>query len=161
MADQRHPETTAGYEAWLRTQTAVVEKTMADESTTSCARTLRPVPRNYYHWAQVAPSRLPALFDAPRVTAVGDLHIEELRNHGATRGRLAWGVNDFDEASDVAYTNDLVRLAASAALAYDARGSGRRRPSFAGPSSTLRDEPAPGGIPVVFAEGTGGWANTC
>jgi hypothetical protein len=48
---------------------------------------------------------------------VGDLHIE---NYGTWRdqdGRLAWGVNDFDEACQVPYTNDLVRLASSAYLA--------------------------------------------
>jgi uncharacterized protein (DUF2252 family) len=29
------------------------------------------------------------------------------------KGRLAWGVDDFDEAFPLAYTNDLVRLASS------------------------------------------------
>src|SRR5207244_4331041 len=35
-------------------------------------------------------------------------------------GRLAWGVNDFDEVSPLPYTADLVRLAASARLAIGA-----------------------------------------
>jgi hypothetical protein len=35
-------------------------------------------------------------------------------------GRLIWGVNDFDEASPMAYTIDLVRLAVSAHLAVEA-----------------------------------------
>ena len=54
----------------------------------------------------------PAL--APHVLAVGDIHME---NYGTWRqpreGRLAWGVNDFDEAVTLPYTLDLVRLAAS------------------------------------------------
>src|SRR5262249_1677420 len=36
-------------------------------------------------------------------------------------GRLVWGVNDFDEAHPLPYTNDLVRLATSAFLAKRAR----------------------------------------
>src|SRR5581483_4909522 len=32
-------------------------------------------------------------------------------------GRLIWGINDFDEACEVPYTNDLVRLTTSVHLA--------------------------------------------
>jgi uncharacterized protein (DUF2252 family) len=34
-------------------------------------------------------------------------------------GRLAWGVNDFDDAYPLPYTNDLVRLAASVKIGID------------------------------------------
>jgi hypothetical protein len=43
--------------------------------------------------------------------------VENLGTWRDSEGRLAWGVNDFDEAYPAAYTNDLVRLAASALLA--------------------------------------------
>src|SRR5262249_19766608 len=36
--------------------------------------------------------------------------------------RLAWGINDFDEAAPLPYTNDLVRLATSARLAAQLDG---------------------------------------
>src|SRR5207248_373594 len=74
----------------------------------------------YYRWVQHWPDVCPELADAPRVLAVGDLHVE---NYGTWRdadGRLAWGVNDFDEADELPYTNDLVRLAASARFAKKA-----------------------------------------
>lgn len=52
--------------------------------------------------------------------SVGDLHVENFGLWRDSEGRLVWGVNDFDEAAYLPYTNDLVRLAASAILAIDA-----------------------------------------
>ncbi len=57
---------------------------------------------------------------APRVLAVGDLHLENFGTWRDVEGRLIWGVNDFDEAFPMAYTNDLVRLATSVHLAVAA-----------------------------------------
>ena len=54
---------------------------------------------------------------APRILAVGDLHVENFGTWRDTDGRLVWGVNDFDEASLFPYTLDLVRLATSAIVA--------------------------------------------
>lgn len=55
--------------------------------------------------------------ETPRVLAVGDLHIENFGLWRDTDGRLCWGVNDFDEADELPYSSDLVRLAASVRLA--------------------------------------------
>ena len=60
---------------------------------------------------------LPDLAKAPDVLAVGDLHVENFGTWRDGEGRLVWGVNDFDEAYSMPYTNDLVRLAVSANLA--------------------------------------------
>lgn len=57
--------------------------------------------------------------EAPRVLAVGDLHMENFGTWRDQEGRLVWGINDFDEAYRLPYTNDLVRLAASALLASE------------------------------------------
>jgi hypothetical protein len=54
------------------------------------------------------------------VLAVGDLHVENFGTWRDVEGRLIWGVNDFDEAHTLPYTNDLIRLAVSAHLASDA-----------------------------------------
>jgi hypothetical protein len=51
------------------------------------------------------------------VLSVGDLHVENFGTWRDAEGRLIWGINDFDEAYPMPYTNDLVRLAASAILA--------------------------------------------
>ena len=71
----------------------------------------------FYRWAELWPEEVPEIADAPRVLAVGDLHVENYGTWRDAEGRLVWGVNDFDEASSLPYTVDLVRLATSAGLA--------------------------------------------
>lgn len=71
----------------------------------------------FYRWLQQWPSVCGTLAEAPRILVVGDLHIENFGTWRDREGRLVWGVNDVDEAAVLPYTNDLVRLATSAALA--------------------------------------------
>lgn len=73
----------------------------------------------FYRWIQLWPDLCSDLTKAPRVLAVGDLHVENFGTWRDIEGRLVWGVNDFDEAAVLPYTNDLVRLAASAILAIE------------------------------------------
>ena len=70
----------------------------------------------YWRWSETILTICSGLKGAPLVLGVGDIHLE---NYGVWRdrdGRLIWGVNDFDEAADMPYTVDLVRLATSAML---------------------------------------------
>jgi uncharacterized protein (DUF2252 family) len=76
----------------------------------------------FYRWAQLWPSVCSDLCSAPKVLAVGDLHVNSFGTWRDAEGRLCWGVNDFDEAYPLAYTNDLVRLAASLKIVLDAEG---------------------------------------
>jgi len=71
----------------------------------------------FYRWSELWPEELPELSDAARVLAVGDLHVDNFGTWRDAEGRLVWGVNDFDEATNLPYTFDLVRLATSAGLA--------------------------------------------
>jgi hypothetical protein len=71
----------------------------------------------YWRWAETILDICPQLADAPSVLAVGDIHLENYGTWRDAEGRLAWGVNDFDEAAEMPYALDLVRLAASALLA--------------------------------------------
>src|SRR5712664_3250736 len=73
----------------------------------------------FYRWMQIWPEVCPDLAKAPQVLGIGDLHVENFGTWRDAEGRLVWGVNDFDEAAAVPYTNDLVRLAASALLAIE------------------------------------------
>jgi hypothetical protein len=57
------------------------------------------------------------LAEAPPVLSVGDVHVENYGTWRDAEGRLIWGINDFDEAADIPYPFDLVRLATSASLA--------------------------------------------
>src|SRR4051812_25304605 len=78
----------------------------------------------YYRWAQQWPAVCPDQADAPGVLAVGDVHVENFGTWRDVDGRLCWGVNDFDEAEKLPYTNDLVRLATSVRLAGAAGDQG-------------------------------------
>jgi uncharacterized protein (DUF2252 family) len=71
----------------------------------------------FFRWMQLWPERLPKLDDAPWVVGVGDLHLENFGTWRDQDDRLVWGVNDVDEACEIPYTLDLVRLATSALLA--------------------------------------------
>jgi hypothetical protein len=111
---------TAAYEEWLKARVpdlvAADLRRKHEDMTDSPFVFLRAT---YYAWAKLWPDALRGLGDAPRVTAVGDLHFENFGTWRDAEGRLAWGVNDFDEASLLPYTNDLVRLATSVALAAE------------------------------------------
>jgi hypothetical protein len=71
----------------------------------------------YYRWAQIWAAHCPEEARAPQALAVGDLHVENFGTWRDVEGRLIWGINDFDEAASLPYTNDLIRLATSALLA--------------------------------------------
>jgi hypothetical protein len=70
----------------------------------------------YYRWAEIWPQVCRDYRSAPTVLSIGDLHIENYGTWRDLEGRLVWGINDFDEAEDLPFTNDLVRLATSAEL---------------------------------------------
>jgi len=53
------------------------------------------------------------------VLAVGDVHVASFGTWRDGEGRLCWGVDDFDDAYPLRYTNDLVRLAASVKMLID------------------------------------------
>jgi len=73
----------------------------------------------FYRWAQTFPAACRKVNTAPVVFAVGDLHVENFGTWRDAEGRLVWGVNDFDEAYTLPYTNDLVRLGTSLVLALE------------------------------------------
>ena len=71
----------------------------------------------FYRWMQIWPNHCAELEAAPRLPGVGDLHLENFGTWRDANHRLVWGINDFDEACEIPYTLDLVRLAVSAVLA--------------------------------------------
>jgi uncharacterized protein (DUF2252 family) len=105
------------YEAWLARHTSIVN---ADLELKHRAMAEAPFPffrATFYRWAQLWPDLCSDLSQAPKILAVGDLHVENFGTWRDVEGRLIWGVNDFDEAAEMPYTIDLVRLATSALLA--------------------------------------------
>lgn len=74
----------------------------------------------FYRWMQLWPDVCKAENCAPQILGVGDLHVENFGTWRDKEGCLAWGINDFDEAYNMPYTVDLVRLAASPHIAVHA-----------------------------------------
>ncbi len=146
-------DATREYEQWLAGQTPLEAADLAAKHAQMRQSAFTFLRATFYRWAQVWPRRCPRLADAPAVLGVGDLHIENFGTWRDAEGRLAWGVNDFDEAAMLPYANDLVRLAVSARLA--AREERLKLPTggvcraiLAGYTTGLRS----GGRPFVLAE---------
>jgi hypothetical protein len=117
-------QSVTAYESWLRTQLAgeVVDGDLAVKHERMCEGPFPFLRATYWRWAEEILALCkdlgpPSIAAAPSVLAVGDTHLE---NYGTWRdvdGRLVWGVNDFDEAADMPYVLDIIRLATSATLA--------------------------------------------
>jgi hypothetical protein len=108
---------TEKYEAWLGRHLRLIDSDLEHKH-----RQMRSAPfpflrATYYRWAQTWAQICGAAARAPRVLAVGDLHVENFGTWRDVEGRLIWGINDFDETWHLPYTNDLIRLSASALLA--------------------------------------------
>ncbi len=146
-------EATRGYERWLAKRLQLVPADIRLKHQRMAADPFLFLRATFYRWAQVWTEQCAMLHEAPQLLAVGDLHIENFGTWRDGEGRLIWGINDFDEAVTLPYTNDLVRLCTSALLAIDGArlaASARRacEAALEGYTSALRE----GGGPVVLAE---------
>ncbi|MGO8917808.1 MAG: DUF2252 family protein [Stellaceae bacterium] len=105
------------YEAWMRKRIAVVERDLARKHARMAEAPFFFLRATFYRWVPLWQEACPELAKTPKLLAVGDLHVENFGTWRDAEGRLAWGVNDFDEAFVMPYAIDLVRLATSALLA--------------------------------------------
>ncbi len=146
-------EATEGYERWLRRETAVVTSALADKHARMRDDLYAFLRGTFYRWAQCYAEAVPEAAVAPRLIAVGDLHADSFGTWRDSEGRLAWGVDDFDDSYPLPYTSDLVRLATSLKIARDTGLLHLKLRSACeaildGYESTL----GAGGKPMVFAE---------
>lgn len=112
-------QATADYEAWLGSLVPLYEPDLLykHQQMASKEDSFSFFRGTYYRWAQRWQHMPAELIAAPRVPSIGDLHVENFGTWRDAEGRLAWGVNDFDEAEPLPYTQDLTRLAASISFA--------------------------------------------
>jgi hypothetical protein len=108
---------TQRFEEWLGRHTQLVKSDLRLKHQHMAEAVFPFMRATFYRWMQLWPEVCPDLARAPRVLAVGDLHVENFGTWRDAEGRLVWGVNDFDETAELPYAIDLVRLATSAALA--------------------------------------------
>jgi hypothetical protein len=144
---------TASYEAWMRSCAKVLQSDIRSKYDQMRQTPFGFLRGTFYRWAQLWPSVCADLCGAPKVLAVGDLHVNSFGTWRDAEGRLCWGVDDFDEAYPLSYTNDLVRLAASLKIVIDAEGLSIKfkdgcNAILDGYSDSLRA----GGCPIVLAE---------
>lgn len=112
-------QSTQRYEDWLR---AKLDGDVVEEDLERKHEKMRDSPfaflrATYWRWVETVLEVCPDLADAPPVLAVGDIHLENFGTWRDADGRLVWGVNDFDEAAEMPYALDLVRLATSGLVA--------------------------------------------
>ncbi len=144
---------TQSYEAWLG-QRIVLLPADLERKHTAMAQDVFPFLRaTFYRWMQLWPQVCEREHRAPKVLGVGDLHVENFGTWRDVEGRLVWGINDFDEAYDLPYTIDLVRLAASAHIAIrEARLKIGPEDACDAILSGYRKGIESGGRPLVLAE---------
>jgi hypothetical protein len=120
---QSFREASESYERWLgnwveldRIALAAKQKKMAESDFAFLRATFY---RWISRWLEAAENNTDknSVFAAPTVLSIGDIHLENFGIWRDRDGRLAWGVNDFDEACELPYTQDLLRLAVSVQLA--------------------------------------------
>ena len=112
-------DATKDFETWLGAQMPLVDADLEFKHLQMAKDVFMFLRATFYRWAQTFPENCPEAATAPAVLAIGDLHVENFGTWRDSDGRLVWGVNDFDEAYSMPYTNDLVRLAASVQLAIE------------------------------------------
>jgi hypothetical protein len=133
-------EATDGYERWLGAHVRLVPADLALKHERMQTAIFPFMRATFYRWCQLwrelAASERPLM----RVRAVGDLHLENFGTWRDLEGRLVWGINDYDEATTLVWSQDLVRLAVSAHLAIaDEHLAMRRRDASAAILEGYRD----------------------
>jgi uncharacterized protein (DUF2252 family) len=107
----------------------------------------------FYRGEQLYPEVCADLRSAPKVLAVGDLHVGSFGTWRDAEGRMSWGVDDFDDSYPLPYTDDLVRLATSVKMVIDAETLTIKLKDacdaiLEGYQRSLKE----GGCPIVLAE---------
>ena len=110
---------TRKYESWLRAVLDVFEGDLALKAQLLAQDPFMFLRGTFYRWVQLFPDVCKKAAAAPVVLSVGDLHAANFGTWRDTRDELIWGINDFDEAAHLPYTQDLIRLATSVELASE------------------------------------------
>ncbi|HEY4186562.1 MAG TPA: DUF2252 family protein [Polyangia bacterium] len=143
-----------GYESWLANYMALTADDLTRKHQLMATAPFTFFRATYFRWSAQWPTlSRPEDQSAFPVLGVGDLHIENFGTWRDLEGRLIWGINDFDEATRLPFSQDLVRLAASAHLAIGAAHlTLRRRVATTAILDGYTEGLAAGGRPFVLEE---------
>ncbi|MGA2098737.1 MAG: DUF2252 family protein [Candidatus Acidiferrum sp.] len=146
-------ESTFAFEKWLGAQLPILRQDLRLKHQFMAQAAFPFFRATFYRWLQLWPEICSEPAKAPRVLAVGDLHIENFGTWRDLEGRLIWGVNDLDEVFPSPYTIDLVRLTTSTYLAIAGEHlSLARREASEAIEEGYRDALAAGGKAFILAE---------
>jgi uncharacterized protein (DUF2252 family) len=146
-------KSTCRYESWLGAHTTLVKQDLRLKHRRMAEGVFPFLRATFYRWIERWPEVCADVANAPRLLSVGDLHIENFGTWRDLEGRLVWGVNDFDEAAVLPFTQDLARLAASTLLAIEeGHLSLKARVACAAILDGYRKSLAEGGRPFVLEE---------
>ncbi len=144
---------TRNYEAWLAKYIPLLPADLQRKHRAMAQDVFPFLRATFYRWMQLWPEACPGEARAPRVLAVGDLHVENFGTWRDVEGRLVWGINDFDEVYNLPYSVDLVRLAASAHIAIrELRLAIAAKDACAAILAGYKKGLEMGGVPYVLAE---------
>jgi hypothetical protein len=146
-------DATFAFEKWLGAQLPIIKQDLRLKHRLMAEAAFPFFRATFYRWLQLWPEVCGELEKAPKVLAVGDLHVENFGTWRDLEGRLIWGVNDLDEVYPSSYAIDLVRLTTSAYLAILGEHlSLTRREAAEAVEQGYRDSLAAGGKPFILAE---------
>ena len=143
---------TKSYEAWMRNCTNGHSVRPALEARPDETRPIPILTRHLLPLGAVWPSVCADLCNAPKVLAVGDLHVNSFGTWRDAEGRLCWGVDDFDEAYPLPYTNDWCVWRPASKSSLRAKASPSSSKTVANPFWTDTASRSRGGRPIVLAE---------
>jgi len=144
---------TRSYEAWLARRLRLLPADLGRKHQAMAEDVFPFLRATFYRWMQLWPKVCTDAASAPRVLAVGDLHVENFGTWRDVEGRLVWGINDFDEVYELPYTIDLVRLAASTHIALkEARLAIAAKDACVAILEGYKKGLQTGGAPFVLAE---------
>src|ERR1700730_4273558 len=109
-------QATKSYENWMRECVLIVENELHDKHAKMRQDAFQFLRATYYRWAQLWPEICPESRRTPVVLCVGDLHVDSYGTWRDVEGGMWWGVDDFDEACPLPYTNALAAPPSSIAV---------------------------------------------
>jgi hypothetical protein len=112
-------QSTTEFESWIRTQISLRDDHLQAKHDKMAEQLFEFFRATFYRWCERWNDACTEWVRAEQVVAIGDLHIANFGSWRDGRGRLIWGVNDYDETATLSFAIDLVRLAASAEIASE------------------------------------------
>jgi len=133
-------EHNTAYENWMRTACTVVEEDLDRKHDRMSKNAFKFLRATFFRWAHTVRATAPEIMTLPAPLAVGDAHVENFGTWRDAEARLVWGINDHDDAAEIPYASDILRLAVSTRLAgFDIGNSDAAQAIFEGYGEGLND----------------------